>query len=232
MASSPSVEKSPLVIKWEKLTDDVQLEEEPVENEGQPLLAGALRESLELADWIQPEMLIASNLGLCATVNDTLSIAAPDWLYVSSVKKLESTGDRRSYTPILEGSIPNLVMEFLSRHDGTEYSVKRTLPFGKWFFYEQILHVPIYAIFEMATGRLEVYHLDSDRYELAQPNAEGHFWIESMKLYLGVWQGKKEGRDGYWLRWWDELGNMLPWAIELIERERQGSDASVLSSSA
>jgi len=62
VATPPSIVKSPLVIKWEKLPDDVPLEEEPVENEGHPLLAGALRESLELTGFIQPEMLIASNL--------------------------------------------------------------------------------------------------------------------------------------------------------------------------
>jgi hypothetical protein len=108
----------------------------------------------------------------------------------------------------------------LSHSDGGEYSVKRTFPLGKWFFYEQILHVPVYVIFEPVTGALEVYYLQGNRYELAQPNAEGHFWIEAMKLYLGVWQGAKEQRDGYWLRWWDELGNILPWAVELVEQER------------
>lgn len=63
--------KSPsgLVISWEALPDDFQLEDEPVENTGQPLLAGALRESLELAGFIQPQMLIASNFALCATIN-------------------------------------------------------------------------------------------------------------------------------------------------------------------
>ncbi|PNK10433.1 hypothetical protein CEP09_17820, partial [Cylindrospermopsis raciborskii S06] len=30
-----------------------------------------------------------------------------------------------------------------------------------------------------------------------------------------------EGRTGYWLRWWDKTGNLLPWALELIEQERQ-----------
>jgi Uma2 family endonuclease len=220
VATPPSITKSPLVIKWEKLPDDVPLEEEPVDNESQPLLAGALRESLELSAFIQPEMLIVSNFGLCATVNDTLSIKAPDWLYVTSVQKSEVIRDRRSYTPVLEGATPSVVMEFLSHNDSGEYSVKRNYPLGKWFFYEQILHVPVYVIFEPVTGELEVYYLQGDRYELTQPNAEGHFWIEAMKLYLGVWQGKKEQRNGYWLRWWDELGNILPWAVELVEQAR------------
>ncbi|MBU6346601.1 MAG: hypothetical protein KGR70_15090 [Cyanobacteria bacterium REEB494] len=42
-----------------------------------------------------------------------------------------------------------------------------------------------------------------------------------MGLFLGTWQGTKEGRTGYWLRWWDKTGNLLPWALELIEQERQ-----------
>ena len=72
--------KSPteLVISWEALPDDFQLEDEPVENTGQPLLAGALRESLEIAGFIQPQMLIASNFGLCATLDGKFIAKAPD----------------------------------------------------------------------------------------------------------------------------------------------------------
>ncbi|MFM5890019.1 MAG: hypothetical protein ACKOQS_17300, partial [Dolichospermum sp.] len=47
---------------------------------------------------------------------------------------------------------------------------------------------------------------------------------ESMELFLGTWQGTKEGRTGYWLRWWDQTGNLLPWALELIEEERQRAE--------
>ena len=39
VATPPSIVKSPLVIKWEKLPDDVPLEEEPVENEDLPVLS-------------------------------------------------------------------------------------------------------------------------------------------------------------------------------------------------
>ncbi|MFM8004412.1 MAG: DUF874 family protein, partial [Dolichospermum sp.] len=28
----------------------------------------------------------------------------------------------------------------------------------------------------------------------------------------------------YWLRWWDQTGNLLPWALELIEEERQRAE--------
>ncbi|GAX35723.1 hypothetical protein NIES3585_17410 [Nodularia sp. NIES-3585] len=130
-----------LVISWEALPENFQLEDEPVENTGQPILAGALRESLEICGFIQPQMLIASNFGLCATVNGQLIIKAPDWLYVPSVNEVLS--DCKSYTPHLQGDIPAVVMEFLSDTEGEEYSVKRTYPPGKWFFYERILQIPI-----------------------------------------------------------------------------------------
>ena len=211
-----------LVITWESLPDDFQLEDEPVDNTGQPLLAGALRESLEISGFIQPEMLIASNFALCATINEQFVAKAPDWLYIAAVKEI--LPDRQSYTPNLEGEIPAIVIEFLSDKDGSEYSFKRTYPPGKWFFYEQILQVPIYVIFDPDGGLLEYYQLEAGRYELKQPDENGRHWIETMGLFLGTWKGEKEGRTGYWLRWWDKDSNLLAWATEKIEQERQRAE--------
>ncbi|WP_353929807.1 Uma2 family endonuclease [Okeanomitos corallinicola TIOX110] len=208
-----------LVISWEALPNDFHLEDEPVENTGQPILAGALRESLEIAGFIQPQMLIASNFGLCATVNNQIIVKAPDWLYIPSVKEI--LPERRSYTPNLEGDIPAVIMEFLSHTECGEYSFKRTYPPGKWFFYEQILKVPVYIIFDPENGLLEFYQLENERYQLKQPDENGRHWVDSMGLFLGTWQGTKEGRTGYWLRWWDKDGNLLLWAVEKIDKERQ-----------
>lgn len=167
-------------------------------------------------------MLIASNFGLCATINGEIIVKASDWVYVPSIKSV--LAERRSYTPLLEGDIPAVVMEFLSETQGEEYSVKRTYPPGKWFFYEQILKVPVYIIFDPDGDLLEFYQLENGRYELQQPNSEGRHFIASMNLFLGTWQGVKEARTGYWLRWWDELDNILPWAVELIDQERQRAE--------
>ncbi|HLO88186.1 MAG TPA: Uma2 family endonuclease [Nostocaceae cyanobacterium] len=210
------------VITWEALPDDFQLEDEPVDNTGQPLLAGALRESLEITGFIQPQMLIASNFGLCATLNDQIVVKAPDWLYIPLVKEIIDL--RRSYTPHLEGDIPAIVMEFLSHIEGGEYSVKRTYPPGKWFFYEQILQVPVYVIFEPDGGLLEFYQLENGHYQLQKSDENERYWIDSMGLFLGIWRGEKEGRNGYWLRWWDKAGNLLPWSVEQIEQERQRAE--------
>jgi hypothetical protein len=115
-------------------------------------------------------------------------------------------------------------MEFLSETDGGEYSMNPNFPYGKWWFYERILQVPIYVIFHPETGALELYHLVTGRYEQQTADSQMHFWIEPLGLCLGVWQGTKADRTGYWLRWWDRDGNLLSWGTEQIEQERQRAE--------
>ncbi|MEG4581166.1 Uma2 family endonuclease [Microcoleus sp. MON1_C5] len=214
-----------LKITWEKLPDDFILDEQPLQNIDQPLLAAALREILEIAGLIVTGILVAPNMGICATVDSKLVIKAPDWFYARNVQPLSSQEIRRSYTPNLEGEVPAIVMEFLSATPNDEYSIKPTYPPGKCFFYEQVLRVPIYALFEPAAGVLEVNQLNSsERYQVQQPDSNNRYWIEGIGLFLGVWQGTKAERTGYWLRWWDESGEMLLWGAEMVERERQQRD--------
>ena len=208
-------------ITWEKLPADFPLPDEPVENNLQPLLAAALRESLELAGLILESMLIASNFGLCATVDDKTIVKAPDWVYVPSVHPLPSGEIRRSYTPHSEGENPAIIMEFISATEGTEYSINPHFPYGKWHFYEQILKIPTYVIFHPQIGILEVYNLVNGKYQQESPDESQRFWIEALDLFLGVWIGKKAEFEGYWLRWWDKSGNLLLWGSELVNQERQ-----------
>ncbi len=215
--------KSP-PITWEKLPDDFILPDEPVDNNLQPLLAAALRESLELAGLILESMLIASNFGLCATVKTQTVVKAPDWLYIPSVKPIASGEIRRSYTPHLEGEIPTIVLEFISETEGGEYSINPHYPYGKWYFYEQILQVPVYGIFQPKTGELEIYRLNQGKYEQQKPDENNRYWIAEINLFLGVWQGTKAEFTTNWLRWWDKSGNLLFWGSELVEQERQRAE--------
>jgi hypothetical protein len=41
---------------------------------------------------------------------------------------------------------------------------------------------------------------------------------------LGAWQGERENRTGFWLRWWDEQRNLLLWGMEATEQERQRAE--------
>ena len=214
-------------ITWEKLPADFVLPDEPVESNLQPLLAAALRESLELAGLILESMLIASNFGICATVGDKTVVKAPDWVYVPSVKPIPEGEIRRSYTPHTEGDVPFLVMEFISETEGGEYSINPHYPYGKWYFYERILQVPVYAIFHPKTGELDFYRLVPGKYEAQEADEHNRYWIEELGLFLGVWQGKKAEITSYWLRWWDKLGNLLLWGSELVDQERQRAEQAI-----
>jgi Uma2 family endonuclease len=211
----------PLSITWEKLPADFILPDEPVESNLQPLLAAALRESLELAGLIIESVIIATNFGICATVDRKTVVKAPDWVYITAVEPFPNGETRRSYTPRTEGDLPTIVMEFISATDGGEYSLNPHYPYGKWYFYEQILKVPTYVIFHPQLQVLEVYHLLDGKYQLAAPDRDRRFWIESLGLFLGTWIGEKADYDGCWLRWWNPSGDLVLWGGELLELERQ-----------
>ena len=138
-------------ITWEKLPEDFVLDNDPVDNINQPLLAAALTESLEIANRLSDNSLTTTNYGICATVNQKMVVKAPDWAYIPQIN-VPRQEIKRSYTPKLQGDIPVIVMEFLSDTEGGEYSIKPTYPPGKWFFYEQVLEVPNYIIFEPDSG--------------------------------------------------------------------------------
>jgi Uma2 family endonuclease len=212
-------------VTWEKLPDDFVLDDKPVDNINQPPLAAALTESLELAGKLLPNSLTTTNYGICATLNNKVVVKAPDWTYIQSIR-VPRDEIVRSYTPQLQGDIPVLVMEFISDTEGKEYSSKPTYPPGKWFFYEKVLEVPNYAIFEPSSGELEVYKLDdSGNYQLQTPDANNRYFIAQMNLFLGVWQGFRENRNDYWLRWWDENGELLLWGLEAAAQQRQRAEA-------
>ncbi len=221
-----------LIITWPILPADFQLPDDPVEDESQPLLAAALRQALAAIPKLMQDALVVSNLALCAGISFPLTedeeprtiCKAPDWFYVKPVKPQNVPEVRRSYTPHTEGPIPQIVMEFLSATYGEEYSVEFTQRVGKWFFYEQVLKVPIYVIFRASTAYLEVYSLEGEHYQIKQPDENGRYWIPGLDLFLGVWHGYHEGRTGYWLRWWNLAGELLLWSEEFTEQERQRAE--------
>lgn len=213
-----------LKISWERLPADFALPDDPVENIQQPFLAAALTEALGSAGLIQSEMLIASNFGIVASVNEKIVVKAPDWLFVPRVYPVGDRVIRRSYTPHLEGAPVQVVMEFLSESETGEYSSRPTYPYGKLYFYEHILKVPTYVIFDPAIPLLEVRQLQSESYILRQPNGEGRFWIPELNLWLGLWTGERLEITTTWLRWWDDAGNLLFWSTEITEQERQRAE--------
>lgn len=217
---------SALEITWEKLPADYILPDDPVENIQQPFLVAALTDALDAAGLVRPEMLLASNFALVANVNQKIVVKAPDWLFVPRVLPIAQNLVRRSYTPTLEGEPVAVVMKFLSETDGGEYSVRSTPPYGKLYFYEHILKIPTYVLFDPQELLLDVRQLQDGQYVRQTPNAQGQYWIPEVNLFLGRWQGTRLGITTDWLRWWNESGNLLLWSSERAEQERQRADVA------
>jgi Uma2 family endonuclease len=213
------------IVTWELLPDGFILPDDPVENIQQPALAAALTDALGAAGLITPTMLVASNFALLATVKQQLVIKAPDWLLVPQVDPVSPDTIRKSYTPNLQGDPVAIVMEFLSDEDGNELSLRATFPYGKLYFYERILKVPTYVTFDPYEAALEVRQLQANgRYSRQPPNAQGHFWIPAVQLFLGIWHGNRLTQTADWLRWWDANGNLLPWPAEQVKQERERAE--------
>lgn len=215
---------SALEITWETFPKNYKLPDVPPGNIQQSFLAAALTDALDSAGLVQPEMLLASNFALVATVNQKTVVKAPDWLFVPRVLPIARNLVRRSYTPTLEGEPVAVVIEFLSETDGGEYSVRSTPPYGKLYFYEHILKVPTYVIFDPQNLLLDVRQLQNGQYVGQTPNAQGQYWIPGVNLFLGRWQGTRLGITTDWLRWWDESGNLLLWSSERVGEELQRAD--------
>ncbi len=221
--ATPATKSEPN-ITWTALPADYILPDDPVENIQQPLLAAALTDALGAAKFIQPQMLIGSNFGLVATVNKKIVVKAPDWFYDPQVQPVEEGVIRRSYTPNLEGKPIAVVMEFLSETEYGELSVRSTPPYGKLYFYEQILKVPTYVTYDPYELSIEVRRLQDEEYKLELANEKGHFWIPELDLFLGIWPGERLGQNINWLRWWDKSGNLLLWSSEQAEQEKQRAE--------
>ena len=223
LSQTPSKQAQPTVT-WEALPPTYHLPDDPVENQQQPLLAAALTDALGANQRISPEMLVVSNFGLVATVNQKIVVKAPDWLYVPRAHPIAEGTIRRSYTPNLEGEPVAIVMEFLSDEEGGELSVRSTPPYGKLYFYEQILQVPTYVTYDPYQLALEVRQLQAGAYTVQVANDQGRFYLPELDLWLGLWRGDRLGQTMHWLRWWDNDGNLLLWSAEQAEQERQRAE--------
>lgn len=224
MVLSTPPHKTGPAITWEPLPDDFVLPDDPVENIQQPPLADTLTDALGANGRIQADMLMGSNFGLVATINQTTEVKAPDWFYVEHVTPVSEDVIRRSYTPHLEGDPVGIVMEFLSADDNGELSMRGIPPYGKLYFYEQILQVPTCFTYNPYGPSLQVRQLVNTGYSIITPNAHGRVWIPELQLELGIWYGERLGKTTHWLRWWDKEGNLLLWSSEQAEAEKQRAD--------
>ncbi|NCJ07655.1 hypothetical protein GS597_14280 [Synechococcales cyanobacterium C] len=191
-----------------------------------------LRSTFRPPTYTADTIFTASDLNLYYDSRHPQWYKRPDWFGVLGIPRLyEGTDLRLSYVTWQEGASPFVVAELLS--PGTEKEdLGRSLreanqPPNKWTVYEQILRIPYYFVFNRYTDELQVFGLMMNEYQPLQPDEMG-VWLKEAELGLGLWQGRYQGVERQWLRWYDRDRQWLLTPTELeaqrAEQEKQRAE--------
>jgi Uma2 family endonuclease len=177
------------------------------------------------------EVFSAIDMNLYYDLRHHLWYKRPDWFGAINVPRLyEGRDSRFSYVCWQEDAPPLIVVELLSPGTEKEDLGRRPRdanePPTKWEVYEHILRVPYYVVFSGETTELRIFQLGGDRYKEVICH-DGRFWIPEAGLGLGLWQGRYDGRERLWLRWFDAQGNWIPTWAEIAEQERREKEAAL-----
>jgi Uma2 family endonuclease len=133
----------------------------------------------------------------------------PDFFVVQGGVNLQPT---RRYWAIWDegGRYPDVIIELLSRSTAElDRTVKKDV-------YEKTFRTPNYYCYDPATQKLEGWELLGGQYEPLTPNEQGRLWSSVLRLWVGTWRGEYLRQPGTWLRFFDELGQVV-----LVEEESQ-----------
>ncbi len=187
-----------------------------------------LRETCKPPRYSPQELFIGTDLNLYYDGRHPLWYKRPDWFLVLDVSSAQQQNEMRlSYVIWQETVAPFLVIELLSL--GTEAEdLGQTLrevnqPPTKWQVYEQALRVPYYVVFRRSETQFRIFQLVATRYQEI-PLPEQKFWFEEIELGLGVWQGRYQGVEGLWLRWYDASGQWMHTTEDYAEQEQQRAE--------
>jgi Uma2 family endonuclease len=199
-----------------------------------------LRETCQPPPDVASDLFIGADINLYYDGRHPQWYKRPDWFLVLGVTAADRQEDLRwSYVTWQESVDPFLVVELLSPGTEGEDLGQNVRVLGKppmkWEVYEKILRVPFYVVFDRYQQNLRIFRLTGDRYEEI-PLSQPQFWFEALQLGLGVWQGRFNGVEGRWLRWYDSRAEWIPTNQEQAEIEafarqaaEQQAEAEVLA---
>jgi Uma2 family endonuclease len=185
-----------------------------------------LKETCRPPNYSSSDYFIGVDLNLYYDLRHTQWYKRPDWFLSIGVASAERQEELRwSYVIWQEGVSPMVVVELLSPGTKDEDLGCKVRELGKpptkWEVYERILRIPYYVVYDRYSNYLRVFALQGARYnEVDLDRSNPRFWFDEVDLGLGVWQGRYQGVEGLWLRWYDAQGEWISTAIEQTEIER------------
>jgi len=77
------------------------------------------------------------------------------------------------------------------------------------------LRVTYYFVFNRYTSELQAFHRVGGHFE-PMASTDGRWWIPTLGLSLGLWQGDYQDVNRLWLRWMTEEGELIPVPSEVV----------------
>jgi Uma2 family endonuclease len=155
-------------------------------------------------------------------IEETRQFRGPDVFFVAGVN---AQPDRKAWVVWEEGGrYPDVLIELLSPSTA---NIDRTI---KKEIYERTFRTPEYFLYDREAGELTGFRLVDGRYEALVADAHGRLRSRELDLWLGRWEGERQGLDTTWIRCYDAQGRLVPTAEEAArqnaEAERQRADAA------
>jgi Uma2 family endonuclease len=116
------------------------------------------------------------------------------------------------------GRYPDVIVELLSPSTATEdLTTKKDL-------YERTFRTPEYYCYDPNRRELCGWRLVKARYKAIRANERGWLWSERLRLWLGLWEGRHQGEENVWLRFYTAEGELIPTFEGRAEQERQRAE--------
>lgn len=106
------------------------------------------------------------------------------------------------------GRLPDVIVELLS--PSTEIKDRNE----KRDLYAQVFRTAEYFLHHPGTGLLEGLRLSGRSYRPIPPDETGRLWSEQLGVFLGLWHGEVEDREGDWVRLYRPDGSLVPTEAE------------------
>ena len=111
------------------------------------------------------------------------------------------------------GKYPDVIIELASpstiQNDLTE----------KKDIYARTFRTHEYYVYDPTEGKLVGWRWVDGEYETIDANEKGWLWCDELGLWLGLWNGEFQGKDGKYLRFFDQAGQLSPTRAEAAEAE-------------
>jgi Uma2 family endonuclease len=119
-----------------------------------------------------------------------------------------------------DGRLPDVIIELLS--ESTEHEDRHR----KKEVYQNTFRTHEYFLYSPGKRDVEGFRLTS-RYVPIRTNENGWLWCEKLDCWLGFWEGTYQNIDGWWLRFFEKDGTLVPTAVEAESKRRKSAELEI-----